>query len=108
MISRFGLLSLLLFLAKLIAILIWRGDYLHNTLPTKIALDPESLFAAKVKVPFSKLTQPDLELIPGVGPTLSQRMMQGRKKIATGALEDIHGIGEKKAAILREFIDITR
>ncbi|WP_455377413.1 ComEA family DNA-binding protein [Petrachloros mirabilis] len=66
--------------------------------------------AAEKKLDLNKATEHDLESLPGIGPTLADRIMQYRRVRGSfqkiEQLRDIKGIGEKKFERIRALVTV--
>lgn len=78
----------------------------------------EAMLACGLKLPLAEASLYELELIPGLGATLAERIYLSRARIiATAssypqkdhhhALEIVHGIGPKSAQALQEYLDLS-
>jgi len=78
-------------------------------------LDPETCYATGAKLPFSKVALYDLQLIPTISDARSGLLLEYRDDIlhiaakepaeeSHKAFTSVHGIGEKTAATLGEYL----
>lgn len=59
------------------------------------------------KVPVNRATQAELEALPGIGPTLAQRIVAGRPYRSIKDLDRVKGIGPKTLERLEKWLDIS-
>ncbi len=59
------------------------------------------------KVPVNRATQAELEALPGIGPTLAQRIIAGRPYRSIKDLDRVKGIGPKTLERLEKWLDLS-
>jgi competence protein ComEA len=76
-----------------------------NSEPTRSATGKKSELSAPLDL--NKATAADLERLPGIGPTLAQRIVEEREKKPFPSVEDlkrVYGIGPKKLEQVKPFV----
>jgi hypothetical protein len=59
------------------------------------------------KVPVNRATQAELEALPGIGPTLAQRIIAGRPYRSLKDLDRVKGIGPKTLEKLGKWLEVS-
>lgn len=70
---------------------------------------PAQLWALGRRIPLDRARRHDLQLIPGIGPTLATRILAERRRSAFASLADlrrVRGIGPKRLARLRRYLSL--
>lgn len=88
------------------------GTYIQTVRPAPVATNAG--MAGKKPVPQAKVdvnraTQKELQTLPGIGPTLSQRIMETREKQPFAKVEDLRrvkGIGVKTLENIRPYVKV--
>lgn len=66
----------------------------------------EELLALGVKLDVNTASADELEALPGIGPTLAQRIVAGRPYRTVADLDRVSGIGPARMAALRDFVRV--
>ena len=88
------------------------GDAMPETklrTPTKAATSSKKVAELKAPINVNIATQAELQKLPGIGPKLSQRILEVRAKAAFKSIEDLRrvpGIGVKTLDKLRPFVTV--
>ena len=77
---------------------------------TTDAADTHALPAPEERLDLNTATAEDLIFLPGIGPTLAQRIVDYREKngpfTAVDELKNVSGIGEKRLEALRDYVTV--
>ena len=68
---------------------------------------PTAYRALGRKVPVNRATQAELEALPGIGPTLAQRIIAGRPYRSLKDLDRVKGIGPKTLEKLEKWLEVS-
>lgn len=73
---------------------------------------PAQMLTLGIPLDLNRLQADELELLPGIGPRLAERILQYRQKngdfVSLEALKEIEGIGEKTFTSLSQYLKISK
>jgi competence ComEA-like helix-hairpin-helix protein len=67
--------------------------------------DAEATWAGK-RIDINTATQKELEALPGVGPTIAKRIIEGRPYRSVDELDRVNGIGKKRLEEIRPLVTV--